>query len=758
MENESIHSYSPWFDRVPDEKRYSPLASNISTEVVVVGGGIAGIMSAYHLAQAGRKVVLVEKNHVATGDTGLTTGFLTHVPDASIATLVQQYGPEFVQQLFAATRAVQQELFSIIERYQIDCEFERCSSYWGAYEANHPVLKKERDALQQAHIAAEYITRQPDDQSHLFAEALQFKADGRFHVRRFILGLLTQLQSQGAQIYEETEVTDFTVADRVTVTTTGGTIQAQQIILATGAPLGVCAELQPLLTPYITHVVAARFNKPLALTHAVMWDVLDPYFYYRTISTDTLIVGSCDHLAETQLTPPATEQLRQFITEKFGTDFTLTHQWAGSIFHTTDGLPYAFAHPHYNNKVFVAMGFGGNGLIGGSWSGKAVAELALGKTVSHHTLLALKRTGVTITQPAARVSVSTAQQKKFVPVAKVGQLKPNSKICITGANRKVALFFVDGQYYAMDNPCSHAGGSLADGVLTGNTVECPLHGAKFNVTTGAVEGAPAVRAQRTYPVRVVGEAIEVELPVGGAAAITPARPRKRYWKQLGLFSLCAVVIWMIEFAYQYYIVIPDQRDFALIRTAAITGVTFFSSALCLSAVFKWWPRLAGYWRLRRYFGVAGFLSIACHVLFVTGLLYQWEVSLIYYSFNPLQNPIIFGSLAFPVFFLMAATSTDWAVEKLGTKRWKNVHRLVYFGYGLAITHFLIINPLAWQNVAGYIMLGLTAGALLGQLYWYLRLASRRRFRSLGTILGLCILGLYGYLAYIIVQQLSAFFR
>ena len=78
-------------------------------------------------------------------------------------------------------------------------------------------------------------------------------------------------------------------------------------------------------------------------------------------------------------------------------------------------------------------------------------------------------------------------------------------------SKKIALFNVDGDYYAIDDTCTHRGGPLSDGDLTGKEVTCPWHGAVFDVTTGAVLSPPAPQPVSCYKVRISGNNIEVEV-------------------------------------------------------------------------------------------------------------------------------------------------------------------------------------------------------------------------------------------------------
>ena len=77
--------------------------------------------------------------------------------------------------------------------------------------------------------------------------------------------------------------------------------------------------------------------------------------------------------------------------------------------------------------------------------------------------------------------------------------------------RRIALFNVGGTYYAIDDVCPHRGGPLSEGSLSGDEVSCPWHGSRFNVKTGAVTAAPAEQGVKSFPVRVTGDDVEVEI-------------------------------------------------------------------------------------------------------------------------------------------------------------------------------------------------------------------------------------------------------
>jgi 3-phenylpropionate/trans-cinnamate dioxygenase ferredoxin subunit len=82
---------------------------------------------------------------------------------------------------------------------------------------------------------------------------------------------------------------------------------------------------------------------------------------------------------------------------------------------------------------------------------------------------------------------------------------------VEAGGEALALFRLDGGYYAIGNTCPHRGGPLSQGMLSGHEVTCPWHGARFDIRTGAVLCPPAQEGIKSYPVRVNGEDVEVEV-------------------------------------------------------------------------------------------------------------------------------------------------------------------------------------------------------------------------------------------------------
>lgn len=100
---------------------------------------------------------------------------------------------------------------------------------------------------------------------------------------------------------------------------------------------------------------------------------------------------------------------------------------------------------------------------------------------------------------------------RFIKIASLKALEARSPLCIEMEGKRIALFYLSGRVHALDDVCTHEGGPLSEGVVEGDEVECPWHGARFRITTGELLRPPAYENVRRYNVRVSGDDIEVEV-------------------------------------------------------------------------------------------------------------------------------------------------------------------------------------------------------------------------------------------------------
>lgn len=381
---------SSWLVSVPDKVRFPVLSKDLNVDVVVVGGGVVGVFAAWLLVKRGVSVVLLEKNHVASGDTAFTTAFVTRVPDTSSVDLVKRYGGLFVKQVYAAALEAQGVLRSVVEFEKISCDWRDCVSYYGSYVAGDRDLFSEWRVIQGADMLASFV-----EGVSPFAQAVKCEREARFDVRKFLFGLLSRPAGKRIKVFEETDVVDIVVGKDVVVKTEKNTITAKKVIIASGMPHSSFPELSEFVKPKVSFVLAAKFKKEVPFADELFWDCDEPYQYYRRLDKTTAILGGVDQEigAEGSNQNPH-EFLAKWLRDKFKQDFVVTNNWTGSLFETVDGLPYIAPHPKYGKKVLVATGFGGNGMVFGVLAGCLLADLAQGKKNKYAKLFDFSRTGV----------------------------------------------------------------------------------------------------------------------------------------------------------------------------------------------------------------------------------------------------------------------------------------------------------------------------------------------------------------------------
>ncbi len=225
----------------------------------------------------------------------------------------------------------------------------------------------------------------------------------------------------------------------------------------------------------------------------------------------------------------------------------------------------------------------------------------------------------------------------------------------------------------------------------------------------------------------------------------PFRGLRKNKKYVAKASVLALIFWLVEFFYQYWILIPGEMQLSLVRSFALSGATLISITLIIGPL----ARLTGhnYVFHRRTFGVWGFTFVIMHTLVVLAYIYQFNLSLIWQPPNPFINPVIFGCIAFLISLPIYFTSTDWAVDKLGFKKWKKIHRLVYFAYIFSVLHYILISPRWFGNAANFLLLIATVAALALQVLAFIKTTKRVRNRK-DAIIGFVII-LFGAIMFLV---------
>jgi glycine/D-amino acid oxidase-like deaminating enzyme len=369
---------SLWMDTVPGPDRSgTPLPAE--AEVVVVGAGIAGLTTAYLLAEAGRSVLVLEARTVAGGVSGHTTAKLSAQHALIYALLTERLGAAAAAGCGASQLAALEWVRSTSQALDIDCELERTDSYVYTTDPSRcGALREEAAAARAAGLPASY-TRTVDLPLPV-AGAVRFADQARFHPRRWLLGLAARIESLGGRIVEGVRATGVRSGRPAIVRTTSGVVRTGQVVVATHFPFLDRGRFFARLDQVRDLVVAGPLPAGTALSG--MYLDADTHHSVRVANAGgapMLVVGGEHHRAGDQVDVRARyARLASWAAEHLGlTD--LRYRWSAHDMSTVDGVPYVGRYHPGSRNLWVATGFGQWGMTGGTAAGLLLCDLVLGR-------------------------------------------------------------------------------------------------------------------------------------------------------------------------------------------------------------------------------------------------------------------------------------------------------------------------------------------------------------------------------------------
>ncbi len=479
-----------------------PLDHDLTTDVCVIGAGMAGLLCALELVERGRSVIVLEREGVAAGDTGLTTAHLTALLDTRYHELARMHGAGPTRSIATSHLRAIAHLERIANAYGIDCNFRRVSGFLCAATAEQAeALREEQEAASAAGIKCDLVRRAPLPISEGPALHVPHQAD--FEPLAFIAGVVRALNLEGVRIYAPVTVKSFdssSASEQIAlVTSEGHSIRANHVIVATGSPINDTAVIHTKQAAYRTYGITAAIPE---LIPALGWDMEDPYHYVRTAidaatQRPVLIVGGEDHrVGQGSHNEQRFEHLESWMRARFPDAGEIVSQWSGQVFETSDGLAFIGRNPG-QERVFVVTGESGNGMTYSALSAPLIADLIEGIESPYQKLYdpARKPASLAAIGRFVRENLNTAEQYTDwlgpADASRVEDIARGQGAVLRRGLRRVAVYVDDvGLAHEVSATCPHLGG-----VVAWNSVEkswdCPCHGSRFDCYGKVLEG-PAV--------------------------------------------------------------------------------------------------------------------------------------------------------------------------------------------------------------------------------------------------------------------------
>ena len=471
------------------------LPQNITTNICIVGAGIAGITTAYLLANEGKSVVVLDDGAIGGGMTGRTTAHLVNALDDRYFELERLHG-EKGSRLAAQSHAAAISLIErIVSHEEIDCEFEKLDGYLFVPPGESlDILDRELSAAHRAGLNLEKVERAP--LAYNTGPALRFPNQAQFHPLKYLTALAQAIEEKGGQIFTGTHANEVAGGEDARVTcANGAVVSCNSIVVATNTPVNDLVAIHTKQAAYQTYVIAGRVPHG-SVTKALYWDTPTPYHYVRLQefdeSFDMLIVGGEDHkTGQKDDAHIRFANLETWTRERFPLR-DIVYRWSGEVEEPNDGLAFIGRNPLDKENVFIATGDSGNGMTHGTIAGILITDLIMGRENEWEELYDPSRKTLRALPTFVKENVNVAAQfaDLITPgeVDSVAEMKPGAGAIIRRGALKVAAYRDDsGAIHELSAVCRHLG-CVVDWNSLENTWDCPCHGSRYDARGQVIQG------------------------------------------------------------------------------------------------------------------------------------------------------------------------------------------------------------------------------------------------------------------------------
>ena len=377
----TIYSRSPWVQQFPKTRRpvYPRHRGASASDVVIIGGGLTGCVTAYAFAAAGAKVTLLEAAQIGHGSSGSASGWLNDDPGVGFAELEQMIGLRSAKHAFQSWRRASLDFASLIRRLDVKCFIEAHPAVTVAVTPEQLArLTREQKGRRAAGFDAPLLNARAiaGEAALTAAAAIRARDGATLDPYRACLGLAACADRKGALLFEGTPVTKVTfnrkTADVLTAT---GRIHTRRVIVTTGQPTPLYKSLARhfyFRTTYLaqTEPVPAKIRHQLGRREAVLRDSAQPPHLIRWVGEDRLLVAGADAAS------PAARLREKVMVQRTGqlmyelstlypdiSGIQPAFGWAADYARTTEGLPCIGPHRNFPHHLF-AFGDASQGVTG----------------------------------------------------------------------------------------------------------------------------------------------------------------------------------------------------------------------------------------------------------------------------------------------------------------------------------------------------------------------------------------------------------
>lgn len=468
-----------------------------TADVVVAGGGLAGLATALELVRAGLRVVVVEAELLGGRTTSRTTGKISLLQGSTVSRVRSHAGDDGVAAYLEGNAAgaawLRAELATVPHASEA-----RTAYTYATTTDGEKALRTEAEAMAAGGHPVEALPAGTIGLPFPVSAALRMSDQAQLHPLRAAEALVDRIREGGGLLVDRCRVTRVDASEAgVEVTTTSGSVRADRVIVATGSPIVDRAMLFAALKPERQAVVAFRMPDGQAAPEGMYLSV-DPVG--RSVRSDVdrdgapaivvaggeLVTGRADRIGELR------DGIVTWAAQNFPGATPITW-WAAQDYRMTTAVPFAGPVAGGRGRVFALTGFAKWGMTNAVAAALAVAGEIQGSPPSWHETLRERHHGIrdVLSTVEANATVGARMVSGWAAPGAGSASEPERAQVERDGVRPVAESTVDGVTCRLSAVCTHLGG-----IVRWNDAEsswdCPLHGSRFAADGTVIEG-PATR-------------------------------------------------------------------------------------------------------------------------------------------------------------------------------------------------------------------------------------------------------------------------
>lgn len=481
-----------WNYQIPEvQKNNQEIPKHLEVDVLIIGGGIAGISTLFELRNEKKNILLIDSGQIGMGVTSHTTGKLTYLQELTYHKLEKIFSFDTSYLYLESQMEAIKRVKSNVRKYNIDCNFEENTGITFTNQESEIVkFEKEQQFFDKVHLDYEVIHALSKDIPCCYG--IKVSNTAVFNPVKYLYHLKDECLKKGKQIIEYLQATKLTkIGDQYEVTTDKNTILAKTVIVCTHYPFFVI----PGFIPFKSHIensfiVAAKVEKTESWNAITSNKPTHSFRYYQDQDHYFIYAGESSKPANHLDYEARMKELSDQLYLKFHKTPAFT--WHTHDVMTNDSLPFIGRINAQNPNLLIATGFNKWGMTNGVLAGMILSDIVKGKENRYQDMMRPDRPinlekikNFFLDGYQNAVSYTKTKLQKNQPF-----YQDNVKITYENGTR-IGIYRDDnGKLHKVCNVCPHMKCNLIFNYLD-HTWDCPCHGSRFDIDGNVIEG-PAV--------------------------------------------------------------------------------------------------------------------------------------------------------------------------------------------------------------------------------------------------------------------------